>query len=438
MTLEDSQPVASAGDGTIPPLHTSQLILYGVGGIAGGLVFTMMNNALPLFLKSYTMPVTLAPLFREGDAIPAVIVALLANERSLFGGLIQPLIGSLSDRTRTRIGKRSPYILLGGIGTALCIAALAFQPPFWLMIAIVTLGGISLFTALGPYVALLADITPYSQRGRAGGLTALAGVVGAVVFTLMSNQLWETHKGIVFVMTGIGVALSMIVVAFGVQESHELELIDNNESKKKTRLSDSVRGIVSYRPLLTYTVSMGVYWLGAGAAAPFITRFGVEELGISEGTSFILLLVIVLGTAVGAIASGFLADKIGRKRLLRPSLVLFAVAAIASAFVANIWQILPVLLLVGLGNGVPTALHLPFLADLVPRNRAGEFMGFASMIWSVAQPLGSLLAGMLVDMTHSYRGVFIFAGICMLAASWLLRRVPERIEEGELQLSLAS
>src|SRR4029079_3413038 len=90
---------AESGD-DIPPLHRSQLILYGVGGIAGGLVFTMMNNALPLFLKSYSMPVALAPLFREGDAIPATIVALLANERSLFGGLIQPLIGSLSDRTR--------------------------------------------------------------------------------------------------------------------------------------------------------------------------------------------------------------------------------------------------------------------------------------------------------------------------------------------------
>ena len=413
----------------IPPLHASQLILYGMGGLAGGLVFTMMNNALPLFLKSYTMPVALSPFFVAGDAIPATIVALLANERSLFGGLIQPLVGSLSDHTRSPLGKRSPYILVGGIGTALCVAALALHPPFWLMIAAVTLAGIFLFTALGPYVALLADITPYSQRGRAGGLTALAGVVGAVAFTLLSNQLWESNQGVVFLLTAIGIVLSMVVVAFGVRESPALESALSKGKRKKVRISDSARGMANHRPLVWYIAAMGVYWLGAGAAAPFITRFGVEELGISQSTSFLLLLVIVLGTAVGAVVSGFLADKIGRKRLLRPALVLFAFAAIVSALVQDINQILPVLLLVGLGNGVPTALHLSFLADLVPREHAGEYMGFGGMVWSVAQPIGSLLAGVLVDVTHSYRGVFIFAGVCMIAAAILLRNVPERVEE---------
>jgi MFS family permease len=60
----------------------------------------------------------------------------------------------------------------------------------------------------------------------------------------------------------------------------------------------------------------------------------------------------------------------------------------------------------------------------VPRSRAGAYMGYASLVWSVAQPLGSLLAGILVDATGSYRGVFIFAAACMLAASFLMRRVP--------------
>jgi hypothetical protein len=53
-------------------------------------------------------------------------------------------------------------------------------------------------------------------------------------------------------------------------------------------------------------------------------------------------------------------------------------------------------------------------------------MGYATLIWSVAQPAGSLLAGMLVDATGSYRGIFIFAGVCMLAASLLMRGVPAK------------
>ena len=84
--------------------------------------------------------------------------------------------------------------------------------------------------------------------------------------------------------------------------------------------------------------------------------------------------------------------------------MLFAVAALAGSQVQDMTSAIPVMILVGLGNAAPTALHLPLLADLVPRKRAGAFMGYANMVWSVAQPLGAFLAGMLVDFTDSYRG----------------------------------
>jgi MFS family permease len=80
--------------------------------------------------------------------------------------------------------------------------------------------------------------------------------------------------------------------------------------------------------------------------------------------------------------------------------------------------------LVGLGNAAPTALHLSLLADLVPKRRAGAFMGYANLVWSVAQPLGALLSGVLVDATQSYRGVFVLAAACMLGAAALMTRVP--------------
>lgn len=426
-------PVSVAGEHAqeaIPPLHGSQLMLYGLGGLAGGLVFTLMNNALPLLLVSYSMPFSFPPFFNEGAAVPAVVVALLANERSLFGGLIQPLVGSWSDRTRSPIGKRSPYILAGCVGTALCIASLALQPTFWLMIAAVTLAGLFLFVAFGPYIALLADIMPYSQRGRAGGLTAIAGVVGALIVTVMANQMWDHNRGLVFIITAIGVVVSLSAVALGVREP-EAARSREKEEIKKDRLADTMRGIWSNRPLAWYVIAMGVYWLGAGAATPFITRFGTNELGISQEGSFALLLPLILATAAGAVTSGFLADKIGHRRVLRPGLALFALAATLSVVVADMGQAIPVMVMVGLANGALTALHLPFLADMVPKSHVGEFMGFASMVWSIAQPAGALLAGFLADSSGSFRGVFFLSGICMLAATLLLGKVPERPETVE-------
>jgi MFS family permease len=131
----------------------------------------------------------------------------------------------------------------------------------------------------------------------------------------------------------------------------------------------------------------------------------------------------VIATAVVAIVAGVLADRVGRKHVMQFSLLFVSVAAMSASQIQNLPQAVPIMVLVGLGNGSMTALHVPLLADLVPRARAGAFMGFASMIWSVAQPFGSLLAGLLVDFSGSYRGVFLFAGIGMLASLVVLYRV---------------
>ena len=408
------------GHGDLPPLNTGQALFYSSGGIAGGLVFTLMNNALPLFLLSYTMPLGLPAFLSPGQPIPATIVAMLTNERSFFGGLIQPLVGRLSDHTRSRIGKRSPYVLAGGIGAALALGLLAVQPPFWLMVLAVTITGISLFVALGPYNALLVDIAQPAQRGRIGGMVALAGVLGATIFAVLSMFLWEGSRSVVFLISAVIVAVSLAAVAFGVHERPSLTL-----PAAQGREKGLWREVAANGPLLRYVVAMAIYWLGAGAAAPFITRFGVVELNVPESDSFTLLLVIVLATAVGAVIFGFLADRFGKKRVLQPALVLFAVAALAGSQVPNLGWALPVMVLVGLGNAAPTALHIPLLADFVPEERAGALMGFSNMIWSVAQPVGSLLAGLLVDVSGSYRGVFIFAAVCMAISALVMTRVPE-------------
>jgi len=420
------EPQLGSGDGGeagtgphIRPLTLSQVLFYSSGGVAGGLVYTMMNNALPLFLLAYTMPLGLPAFLNPGGAIPATIVALLANERSLVGGLIQPLVGHLSDRTHTRIGKRSPYLLAGALGVALSIGALALQPPFWLMILAVTLAGVALYVAVGHYNTLMADITPYSQRGRVGGLTALFGVAGSITFTVLSILLWDTAQGWVFVITAALACASILTVAVTVREPKETRPYHISKHARVPVL----QGLLADRNLLFYVAAIAVYWIGGGAAAPFITRFGVVELKLPESQAFGLTLVLVLASAVGAIAAGLLGDRYGRKRVLQPAFVIFAVAIIAGSQVQYVWQALPVMVIVGISNAAPTALNISLLADLVPRERAGAFMGYANLVWSIAQPTGSVLAGMLVDATGSYRGIFIFSGVCMLLAALLISKV---------------
>jgi len=179
------------------------------------------------------------------------------------------------------------------------------------------------------------------------------------------------------------------------------------------RVRDYLRDVLRYRETGRYIAAMSLYWLAAGGATPFITLFGTETLHLSAQDANWLFLILVFATAAGTVFVGMISDRVGKKRVLHVGLVVFAVAALGATAVQDVWQALPVMILAGLGNACPTALGLPVLTDLMPRKRGGEFIGLASFVWSVVQPLGSFLAGFLVDELHSDRWAFGFAGVGM-------------------------
>jgi MFS family permease len=168
---------------------------------------------------------------------------------------------------------------------------------------------------------------------------------------------------------------------------------------------------------------MTFFWFGGGAATPFLTRFGVIELGLDEGTAFILVMLVVLCTGIFAYPAGWLGDRYGKKRAQSAGLAFFAVAILLGSQARTMEQLLPAIVLVGIGNTIPYVLNYPMLADLIPKDRAGEFTGLGSMLWSLCQPVGALLGGALADVSGGYRATFIFAGVMMLVSLALLQTV---------------
>ena len=182
------------------------------------------------------------------------------------------------------------------------------------------------------------------------------------------------------------------------------------------RLRAYWQDVRQFGPMNRYIGAMSLYWLAAGGATPFITLYGTETLHLTPNAASGLFLVLVLSTAVGTVAVGLLADRLGKRRVLHGGLALFALAALAAGNVSSVDAALPVMVLAGLGNACPTVLAVPLLADLLPPKRAGEFLGLGSAIWSVVQPLGSFLAGSLVDSLGSNRWAFGFAALFMALA----------------------
>lgn len=115
--------------------------------------------------------------------------------------------------------------------------------------------------------------------------------------------------------------------------------------------------------------------------------------------------------------------------MLAAGVLAFGLIALVASQVQSVPQALLAMGVVGLANGVWTALNVPLLMDLVPSDRAGEVSGLASAVWSFAQPIGALIAGLLIDATGTYRSSFIGAALLVLASFALLLLVhPPKAE----------
>ena len=402
----------------IPPLRLSQTVWFSLASIGAGMVFTFFNAQLPLYLHAY--------------GVPHQLIGPLTNERSFAGALVLPFVGRMSDGAQTPLGKRRPFFLVGIPLMAAALVLLGLHPPFWIMLTTVLLAGGFLFIALGPYQALMADITPESQRGQVGGFMALAGMVGAVLVSVLASFLWDGHDEFVFFATAGVLLLTFAVTFLTVREpDHHFApaapmrapaillaapRLQPLPPLPKLRPMDYLRDVLRYKQTGRYIAAMSLYWLAAGGATPFITLFGTQTLHLNGNQASQLFLVLVLSTAAGTVFVTLLADRLGKKRVLHAGLVVFALAALAASAVQDVAQAIPVMVLAGLGNACPTALGLALLIDLIPRDRGGEFIGLASFVWSVVQPLGSFFSGYLVDVMHSDRWAFGFAAVMMSLA----------------------
>jgi predicted MFS family arabinose efflux permease len=178
---------------------------------------------------------------------------------------------------------------------------------------------------------------------------------------------------------------------------------------------------------MKYVFASALFWLGTGGVLPYLTRFGVNVLGLSEGEASQLFLPALGGTILGAIAAGYLASRRGKKPVIAAGMLAFGLIALVGSQVETTPQALVVMFFVGIANGFWTALAIPLLVDLVPPTRAAEVVGLGSAVWSLAQPIGAIVAGVLIDSLGTYRVSLVGAAVFVLLGFLMMLTVhPER------------
>ena len=391
-----------------PTLTRTKTLLYSAGSIGAGAFFAFNNFVLPQLLKAAG----------AGDLLTGV----LSSTRSIEGAIIQPTIGALSDRTRTRLGRRRPYIAVGiPLSAALFLFAATQHDVLGLTIAIV-LFSIFFNAAADPYVALLADITTPGERGILQGVSTGIQLVSQVAFLALISIAVGTGSipGWSYVLVAALMVLTFGITVGGIREPTIADAPTPEEARLGLR--GYVAELLEQRQAMRYLVAIFTFMVGFSAVLPYLTLFITVDIGETEQVALALAAGTLLVTAVAAVAFGKLADRVGNKPVLVGGWALLAVAAFGGTVIQHLPETIAVVVLAGIGNGAATAAGWPLLAALVPPEKTGVFAGLKAAAESIAIPASVVVAAELFLPRFSYRGVFVLLAGAILVALFILVR----------------
>jgi maltose/moltooligosaccharide transporter len=392
-------------------------------------VFSSFNNfTLTLWLASFTNSY--------------LLLGLLGNSKSFEGAIVSPLTGTWSDRVWAGwLGRRRPFILVGGLLAALLLAltpTISRLPLFtalgWLPEDVVRLApaifAIFLFTLAfnsmdDIHKALLADVAGPLERNALSALSVVVDMAGEVLILVVGFLFW---KGSVpdeaFAVTGVLVALGVMVTLAGVREPEPAAW---QAQRARMTIADGPRlsrlaALTQHRGAVVFCLVIFAYWSGVNAVMPLVSVYTRDILGASVGEAQLLPALMLLATTLLAVPMGRLGSRFGKRRVMSAGYLVMTCAALAGLVITTREQGAAVFLLAGVGNAAIMVLTIPLLADLVPRRYMGLATGALAASGSLAAPLSSLVAGGLSDI-YGPRAIFAMMGTMVAVALVLMPAV---------------
>ncbi len=366
-------------------------------------------------------------------------IMTLDNIAALF---ILPVIGVWSDRTRTRIGRRYPYILAGApvaaIAFALIPVAAGLITPgtsgsiaqnqgafaFFMIAAGLMLLAMALFRT--PVIALMPDLTPSPLRSKANGVINLMGGIGGIIAALGLSLLFDKNPLYPFLVGSVLLVVAIALLFFTVREP-EVSEIAHPESEEEEALG-ALKGVKlippAYRRSLIFLMLAIFSWfVGFNGIETFFSSYAVTTLGVTAGEAGPLFSVALGVFILFAVPAGFLGERFGRKRTILIGLVAFAILLTLAFFFANVTLIVIVLALGGASWALININSLPMVVDTTEDERLlGTYTGLYYFASQSAAIFGPILNGVIIDLTgRNYNSIFlvtptffVLAVLCMV------------------------
>lgn len=386
-------------------------------------------------LISIVLPSQIAAIV--GDAQKEFYNGIVPAIGAVVSLVITPVAGALSDRSRSRFGRRRPFMLAGTLVNMLFLLLLApFGPGDNIWLFLLCYMGIQLGNnwSGGPYAGLIPDVVPRSQRGSASGWMGLMTAVGTLIGALAAGQLiqggsyWPIYTLIIAALV-----VMLAVTLLGVREQ------PLQADPGPFALGAFVRSFwldpQQYRDFYWVLITRAMVTMGIFSVFTFFLFFLQDIIGApnpAEQASFLVGIIIAAGIPTSIVA-GRLSDRHGRKPLVYLSGGLMALATvifIPISFFPSLPATFAIGALFGLGYGAYQAVDWALAIDVLPGGEdAAKDMG----IWHVAMVLPQIIAPAVTGLTLSalkptslllgYTAVFALTALWFVLGTVFVRQI---------------
>jgi MFS family permease len=412
-------------------LDWKKTFLIGFGFLGIMVIWQIYNAFVPIFLQTGHPGFTSS---RDvlGFGLNATMTGAIMGIDNLAAILILPLIGVWSDRIRTPIGRRYPFIL-----TAAPLAALAFiamplaagmikpemngqisgnMGPFTLFMIATSLVLLAMAILRTPVISLMPDLIPSPLRSKANGVINFMGGVGFIIGAFGLALLFDIRTLFPF-LGGSLILIVAVLLLFLTTKEPEVDSLPHPEEHERSDEEQAVKALKGVsivpkeyrRSLFALLGAIFLLFIAYEGIGTFFTSYAVNELGVSEGFAPTLFGLAGVTFILFSVPAGFIGEKFGRRRTIIAGIILFGIDMALGYFAQNSTQIGIILATSGIGWALINVNTLPMVIDTSEDQRLlGTYTGLYYLASQIGAALAPLMMGAVIDLFGSdFRTIFL-------------------------------
>lgn len=377
-------------------------------------------------------------LLSDFESARASGLAIVSSTSAVVVMLLQPVIGVLSDRTRSKMGRRVPWILYAALVGAVLLVALRYAPSVAVLVVLWTAADVCFNAANNPLQATVADRVPRDERGRVTSWTSMGSIIGGLFGGIGAGALFAVVGLDFYFILALLVAIAAVLFATRNRDESSVSL-----EREPFAWKPFLRGYASALKAPNYRwlwISRVLFFFGYSTttvlALYMLQSYITPALSATQASAMVPVLGMagIPATLIAVAISGRLSDRIGRRK---PFVVVASLLMAASLAIPLFWPALPALFIQVVITGIAFGIYIPvdnaMFIDLLPDPaRAARDLGLATVAMNLGQALSPALAALIVAVTGGYQMVWAAALVLVGLATVTIAPIRESSKENAM------